>query len=321
MPNTRIYWLHALSPTHAGIGRGVGYIDLPIDRDGITGWPIIRGSAFKGVWADYYTGQLLGPDKCKKDARKADTPEGRLLKAAFGIAGDDNNSNAGALIPTDAQLVCLPVRSFRGTFAWCTSPLCLQMLRRTLSLAGEPGLPDAPKELADNVAHHATVTSLVEETVEGTKVFLEDLDFTAQECQAATKWAANIAEWVFPGSEQPDEDWRTAFKKRFVVLPDSAFDFLCETGTEVHTRVKIDPEMKVVEEGALWTEESLPAETILAGIVQSDRVFGRNGEDITPNGLLDRFAKDSLTLQIGGKATVGRGQMRCVFTPVNGGGQ
>ena len=53
MPNTRIYWLHALSPTHAGIGRGVGYIDLPIDRDGVTGWPIIRGSAFKGVWADH----------------------------------------------------------------------------------------------------------------------------------------------------------------------------------------------------------------------------------------------------------------------------
>jgi len=41
MPNTRIYWLHALSPTHAGVGRGVGYIDLPIDRDGVTGWPRI----------------------------------------------------------------------------------------------------------------------------------------------------------------------------------------------------------------------------------------------------------------------------------------
>jgi hypothetical protein len=30
MPNTRIYWLHTLSPTHAGIGRGVGYT-LPIN--------------------------------------------------------------------------------------------------------------------------------------------------------------------------------------------------------------------------------------------------------------------------------------------------
>ncbi len=54
MLTTRLYWLHALSPTHAGIGRGVGYIDLPIDRDGVTGWPIIRASAFKGVWADHH---------------------------------------------------------------------------------------------------------------------------------------------------------------------------------------------------------------------------------------------------------------------------
>jgi len=303
MPNTRIYWLHALSPTHAGIGRGVGYIDLPIDRDGVTGWPIIRGSAFKGVWADFYTQR-----ESEKDRKK-----NNLLRAAFGIAGDDNNSNAGALIPTDAQLICLPVRSFRGTFAWCTSPLCLQMLRRTLELAGEKGLPAAPSGLTEGKAHHTAETSLVE----GNQLFLEDLDFTAQKCDTANAWAIKIAGWVFPS----DAAWQEQFRRRFVVLPDTAFDFLCETGTEVHTRVKIKDDTKTVEEGALWTEESLPAETILAGIVQCDRVFGRNGEDITPNGLLDRFAKESLTLQIGGKATVGRGQMRCVFTPVNGGGQ
>jgi CRISPR/Cas system CMR subunit Cmr4 (Cas7 group RAMP superfamily) len=179
MPNTRLYWLHCLSPTHAGIGRGLSYIDLPIDRDAITNWPIIRGSGFKGVWADHH--------RATADARRNDP----TLRAAFGVAGDDNNSNAGALIPTDAKLVCLPVRSFR------------------------------------------------------------------------------------------------------------------------------DDEMKTVARGALWTEESLPAETILMGLIHCDRVFGSRGEDITPQGLLDRFAKEPLTLQIGGKATVGRGQVRCVFSEVN----
>jgi CRISPR-associated protein Cmr4 len=175
------------------------------------------------------------------------------------------------------------------------------------------GLPAAPTELAEGKAHYAKGTALVE----GESIYLEDLDFEAVECQTATNWAKQIGESVF-GKDDP---WSKEFQKRFVVLPDFAFDFLSETGTEVHTRVKIDDHMKVVEKGKLWTEESLPAETILAGIVQCDRVFGRKGEDITPTGLLDRFAKDSLTLQIGGKATVGRGQMRCVFTPVNGGGQ
>lgn len=325
MAETRIYWLHALSPTHAGIGRGLDYIDLPIDRDKVTGWPIIRGSAYKGVWADHFG--------ATEEARKQkDKPQDKpLLRIAFGIV-DGDNANSGALIPTDAQLVCLPVRSFRGTFAWATSPLCLKMLHRTLTLAKVPGLPDAPTGLAESDAHHAAETVLVE----GNRLFLEDLDFMARNCNTANAWAEMLARWVFPGEEKSDESWRDVFVKRFAVLPDSAFDFLCRTGTEVHTRVKIHDEFKVVEKGMLWTEESLPAETILAGIIQCDRVFGPKGEDITttklpngeivtPTGLLDHFAstknKEPLILQIGGKATVGRGRMRCVFTPVGGGDQ
>lgn len=301
MSNTCIYWLHTLSPTHAGVGRGVGYIDLPIDRDGVTGWPIIRGSGFKGVWADFHAATA--------DARRADA----TLRAAFGIAGDNNQSNAGALIPTDAKLVCLPVRSFRGTFAWATSRLCLQMLRRTLQLAGVSDLPKAPLDLEETTARHAADTCLVEDT----QIYLEDLDFVARHCQETEKWAKRIAGWVFPG----DNNWEAQFRRRFVVLPDAAFDFLCETATEVHTRVRIDETTKTVAGKALWTEESLPAETILAGLVRCDRVFGCNGEDITPPRLLDRFAKEPLTLQIGGKATIGRGQVRCVFTSIEGGGQ
>ena len=209
------------------------------------------------------------------------------------------------------------MRSFRGTFAWATSPLCLQMLRRTLDLAGLKDLPDAPSSLPDTDAHHIEGGDANTVLKEGEHIYLEDLDFTARACPTATRWAATIAAWVFPN----DSAWQEQFQKRFVVLPDSAFDFLCETGTEVHTRVRIDDETKTVADKALWTEESLPAETILAGIVQCDRVFGRDGQEITPAGLLDRFAKDSLMLQIGGKATIGRGQVRCVFTPMNGGGQ
>lgn len=292
MPTTRLYWLHTLSPTHAGIGRGVGYIDLPIDRDGVTGWPILRGSGFKGVWRDW--------------AVQSSFPN---IELAFGRADKDGEAaNSGALIPTDARLVCLPVRSFRGTFAWATSPLCLQMLRRTLSLAKFTGVPVAPATLDEGKAHHTTTSALVE----GNSIYLEDLDFAAQKCDTATAWAKLIAENVFAD----DPAWQEQFKKRFVVLTDSAFDFLCETGTEVHTRVKIKDETKTVDGSALWTEESLPAETILLGLIQCDRIFGRNGEDITPQGLLDRFAKAPLTLQMGGKATVGRGQVRCVFTEV-----
>lgn len=316
MPKTRIYWLHTLSPTHAGIGRGVGYIDLPIDRDKVTEWPIIRGSGFKGVWADHYAQQMLKREHRGKDERKLDTPESKLLKAAFGTAGENNDSNSGALIPTDAKLVCLPVRSFRGTFAWATSNLCLSLLHRALKTLKPDGLPEAipaPKDPDEKTKTAGEAFTIGETLVESGGVYLEDLDFQAvTKDPSAIDWAEFIAKSVF----HDDAAWQNQFKKRFVVLPDSAFDFLCETGTEVHTRVRIDDDLKTVAKGALWTEESLPAETILMGLIQCDRVYSRNGEDITPQGLLDRFAKAALTLQIGGKATVGRGQVRCVFTEV-----
>jgi CRISPR-associated protein Cmr4 len=234
--STKIYWLHTLSPTHVGTGRGVGYIDLPIHRDKVTNWPVIPGSAFKGVWADHF--------RATDDNRKKEDEEGRMLRAAFG-RGSDDSSNAGSLVPTDARLVCLPVRSFQGTFAWCTSPLALKMLHRDLTLAGMSGLPSPPEGVQENAIHHAHNTALKE----GEQVFLEDLDFRAQKCDIADAWAAHIADRVFTS----DPNWREAFIRRFAVLSDVVFDFLTQTGTEVAARVRIDDDTKTVADGHCGT--------------------------------------------------------------------
>lgn len=298
MANTRVYWLHTLSPTHVGTGRGVGYIDLPIHRDKVTNWPLIPGSAFKGVWADKY--------RATEEKRQQD----ELLRTAFGIAGDKgSSSNAGALVPTDARLVCLPVRSFFGTFAWCTSPLALQLLHRDLSLAGMTDLPKPPESLPADTIHHVPETALADKS----RIYLEDLDFKAVPCESAKRWADRLAGWVF--AETADESWRPQFLRRFAVVPDDVFSYLAETGTEVAARVRIDDESKTVVDGALWNEESIPAETILVGLVCCDRLYGaRDKTDQTK--LLEQFASGSCTLQIGGKATVGRGRVRCTFTRV-----
>lgn len=304
--NNRAYWLHVLTPTHVGTGRGVGYIDLPVHRDKVTGWPLVPGSAFKGVWADSYRANEAG--------RKADPK----LKAAFGIADNDTNgggSNSGALMPTDARLVCLPVRSFRGTFAWATSRMALHLLHRDLTLAGFKDIPAVPDAPAENQAKGTKGSLLAVTTGNQSKVFLEELDFDLIDGGAAVSgWADAIAKWVF--ADKPE--WQAAFKARFVVLPDVVFDFLTETGTEVNTRVKIDDNSKTVADGQLWTEESLPPETILCGLVACDHVFfeKKNPPDqpITPAVLLSTYASGEKPLQIGGKATVGKGRVRCVFT-------
>lgn len=294
---TRIYWIHTLTPTHTGIGRGIGYIDLPIDRDGVTGWPILRGSALKGVLADYYK------------ATETDRAQQPLAQAAFGIAGADETGNSGSLILTDAHLVCLPVRSFRGTFAWITSPLALQMLRRMLELAGAKNLSDIPKVDQEHILLHIQNAILLENN----KVYLEELDLEGQTCEHANKWAEYISHHVFGNNNL----WYQEFHKRFAVVHDFVFDFFCQSGTEVLTRVRIDDDTKTVVEGALWTEENLPAETIFAGLVQCERVFRADGlarNDITPEKLVEKYVTGQHTLQIGGKATVGRGLIRCIFT-------
>lgn len=303
MEHTRVYWLHTVSPTHVGTGRGVGYIDLPIHRDKVTNWPVIPASAFKGVWADYY--------KATEDKRRSEPK----LRLAFGLASDESNaSNAGALIPTDARLVCLPVRSFYGTFAWCTSPLALEMLRRDLAFAGLANPLPEPPQVSEGEIHTPDQTKLEDNG----RIYLEDLDFAAKKCDAAAKWAEKLAGWVFP--DKADKPWHDLFIERFAILPDVVFDFLTETGTEVATRVRIDDELKTVVEGALWNEEALPAETILAGLITCDRTYSPEANSITPDELIKHFATEQLLLQIGGKASVGRGRVRCVFTSAGKGG-
>lgn len=303
MPNnTRLYWLHCLAPTHIGTGRGVGYIDLPIYREKITNWPAFPGSGFKGVWADHYHNQANITLKTRGTNDK--------LAAAFGVAdpagGLGNSSQAGALIPTDARLVCLPVRSFMGTFAWCTSRLGLRLLTRDLELSSFRDLPQLPAEIPDGETAYVCGDGLSLDK----RVYLEDLDFKATDkVDHVAAWAKKIAVWVFPD----DSAWQGEFTKRFAVLPDVVFDYLTETATEVVTRVRIDDVTKTVAEGQLWTEEALPAESILAGLVSCDRVYNGKGP-ITSQTLLDEYATKALTLQIGGKASVGRGRVRCLFT-------
>lgn len=287
--NERTFWLHAVNPLHVGSGRGVGYIDLPIMREKVTAWPFVPGSAVKGVLADHYGAS--DPREREKDPLKA---------RAFGTAGDEGNS--GSLVFTDARIVCIPIRSFSGAFAWVTSPLCLIRLAR--DIGSDTPIPSVEKN------EEALVISENSRIVLEGSVYLEELDFAARSSAEADPWADHIAKGVF-GNEK---DWMKTFKERFVIVHDDVFSFFCETGTEVAARVRINDETKTVASGALWYEESLPTETILAGLVWCDKVYGgKNSENRSAEEMLEHFCAAPLHLQIGGKATVGKGLVRCMF--------
>nr|WP_321352791.1 type III-B CRISPR module RAMP protein Cmr4 [uncultured Methanoregula sp.] len=289
MKNAKMYWIQAITPLHVGAGKGVGFIDMPIMREKVTTWPIVPGSAVKGVLRDHF-----------KTAMKKET---NLIDAAFGKAGLDVESNAGALVLTDAHIVCMPVRSLYGTFAYVTSPMVLERLKRDLAVTGYTGLPDTPTS-SDKEAY-CPVKSVIND---GEKIFLEDLDLSAKpDGERTGKWAEKLSAILFT-----DPTWQAIFKERFVIVSDNCFNFLAEHGTDIAARVRINDERKIVEKGALWYEESLPSEAILAGIAWCDRIYG--GKEITPEKIFAECCTSDLDLQIGGKANVGKGRVRCRFT-------
>jgi CRISPR-associated protein Cmr4 len=295
--NTRIFWLQALAPLHVGSGRGVGFVDLPLVREKATGWPVVPGSTMKGVMRDHFT----------QDGSPSGTSA--LVDRAFGRGGQDT-SLAGALSYSDARLVLLPVRSLYGTFAYATSRLALQWLARDLAAAGVKDVPDLPERVTDQLWR--TTTTVLKSASEE-KVYLEDLDLVSQANSAADEWAKVLARGIFAD----ETAWAQLLSERLAILPDDIFDYFTSMGTEIVARIKIDADTKTVTSGALWYEEHLPAETVLAGLAWCDRVHGGpNG--VTPRDLLAAFCDKPIACQIGGKATVGKGRVRVAFA---GGGQ
>lgn len=298
----RVFWLHALTPLHVGAGKGEGYIDLPLMREKLTDFPFVPGSTVKGVFADSWgaVADVRDPEKAVYD---------KVKHVAFGRAGDDI-ANAGALVFTDARLVCLPVRSLFGTFAWCTSPMVLHRLSRDLNAAGLTGWPAVPAtEDGALVPGDVQPASLLVDSAG--RLYLEDLDLTSKSSAEAGMWATKLAECLFPDPVAAGQtDWQILFHDRFTIVPDEIFSFLAETGTEVQPHVRIDPDYKRVEKGALWYEESLPAESILCGLVWCDPPKAYPGLRSQVEALLtDRC------VQMGGKATTGKGRVQLRFAP------
>ncbi len=294
MSQQSLLLLHVISPLHAGIGQGVGAIDLPIAREKATGVPFLPGSSIKGTIRDAcetrYSSNL------------------NLVKAIFGEADTPGNSNIGAVQFSDARLLFMPVRSLAGVFAWVTSPFLLARFARDAKVGGIAGLESiATLKPSDGEVLCAPNTDLKMMLDGVNTVYLEDLKLTVKNEPGLEALATQLANWIA---------WESAFiNTHLCVIPDDDMSYLLETATEVVARVRLNDDLKVVEEGALWYEESLPAESILYGIVQTENArrefefdgHGRGKHDASAVATIVRAVSHDKTLQFGGKATVGRG--------------
>lgn len=289
---TCIFHLQNLTALHVGTGQGVGIVDLPIARSKATNLPIVPGSAIKGVFRD--------------ELKSQDIIQDSDVNTLFGKS--ENADHAGAVAFGDANLLILPIRSFAGTVAFATCPYILRQYGRDI----KENLVFPTIE--ENKAYVVESSALLL----GDKIALEDLGISAETVQEIKDIADKITQALYPDSTPNADEWRKQFNQRFVILPDNIFSFLVDTATEIRTRICIERETKMVKEGALWTEENLPAEAVLWGVLGiSQSRDNKNKKDAKE--LANLLPKDEVNIQIGGKHTIGRGFCRLLITNKNKG--
>ena len=271
-------FLHALTPVHSGTGQTPAVIDLPVAREKATGWPFIPASSLKGV--------------LRSQADKADEA------AIFGSV-----DAAGSVSFSDQKLLLLPVRSFYGTYALVTCPYAVERLQRDRS-ALSVGMATANLSVPDTADEIALVTRTSKITKAG-KVCLEDLDIDSNSDETATAVASFLASLIFTTLEEQE-----SFCSRFVVVSNTVFSFLCETATEVSARNSLNPDTKTTT--ALWYEEAVPAEAIFCGAIVSTDQHSATHTAAFDLALKHLSSVGSL-IQVGGKASIGRGLCRLVI--------
>jgi CRISPR-associated protein Cmr4 len=287
---SNILFLYVETPLHAGSGTGLGAVDLPIQRERVTGYPLVQASGLKG-------------------ALRSVAGEGSDVDIVFGPKGHEH---AGAVSFGDARILIFPVRSLVGVFGWTTSRDTLARFRRDARAVGldAPPLPNASK---GDTALVSPGCGLVFESE--SQLVLEEFAFPIQESEEVT----TLANW-FMKSALPVENeyayWRKKMSNSLVILPEDAFRDFTLYATEVMTRVQLDNQSKTVTEGP-WTEEYLPTDTLLYAPVLVSAP--RQKSDNLPQTWKGKSAQDVLKktkklvpihLQIGGNETVGRGIVR-----------
>ncbi len=284
--------LYAETPVHAGTGSTPGIVDLPIQRERYTQYPVIQASGVKGVLRDFAAHQRNG--------------EKRLVELIFGPDTQNAAEYAAAISVTDARVLCFPVRALQGVFVWATSPYALSRFRRDVEGTKKRVPWDVPA--VETKAVVADKGVLVDEGM----LVLEEYGFEAEVLEKAKQIAQWIAQNLLP-QDPAYQYWREQFQKRFVILPEDAFrDFVLHS-TEIVSRIKLDDTTKTVQRGALWTEEYLPSETLLYSCIfaTQPRAPKDNEKDspLDASGVLLQLRRwiNRQRIQLGGNATIGRG--------------
>jgi len=261
-----------ITPLHAGVGSGLGVIDLPIQREKHTNFPKIEASTLKGCFRESFEHKL--------------GRETKEIHLAFGCDGCDLEVKefAGALGFSDARILLFPIKSVKGIFAYATCPYIIERFNSEFDKLSLP------------LVEELTISNSSEIALKNDNVVLEEYLFDVNKNETVNQLAQKIKKIVnIKGLE-----------KRLIILPNNEFTEFISHSTEVITRNRINNDTGTVDSksGGLFTEEYLPAETVLYSLI----LYGNSIEDFQDTTPKTWFQKNKESvIQIGGNSTLGKG--------------
>lgn len=315
-------FLYAETPFHPGSGASIGPADLPVQRERTTGHPIMNASGVKGGLRAWYEDALDLPRKrrLKEEVEGLDSQ----VRTIFGPPPAAASEHAGSITFTDLRVLLFPVRAAYDLFAWITCPQVLHRFKRDLTRAGISVPWKPPNRVADGRCLLGTTCSAANPAAGAARLIILEEYAVLEDQPPEPQVVDDIAKWLAKNAFAPaDAYWAGRLfsddRCTLGVLSDRDYRDFTELATETITRIRIDPEKGTADEGALWTEEHVPSETLLyASALAADpepaRVFG-NAEAIIAE-LGRAFSLEGRdVVQLGGDETVGRGFLRGRFHP------
>jgi len=287
----KVMFIYTESSLHCGSGTSLGVIDLPIQREKYTDYPVCQASGIKGVVREWFENKYGDKDPKIKYTFGPD----------FSDKKEESDAFAGAATFTDARLLLFPVRSLNGVFAYTTSRFALSRLKRDLQMARENSITwKEPDDLGDKILG-VSGSKIVDNQ---NKVVLEEYTFDFQPDDSVKAIAEWIAANAIPKGSEYDF-WRNKVKTDLLILPENAFRDFVKLSTEVQARIRINNETKTVDIGALFYEEALPTDSLLYSVVMAHDAANATLKAEEIMNLLTEI--DGNRLQFGGDATIGKG--------------
>lgn len=291
--NTSIAIMYAVTPCHAGSGSALGVVDLPIQRERHTNWPMIQASGVKGAFRanfDRFKNKIAKQEQIKDFAR--------LTESVFGTSSD--GGYAGSLSISDAKILAFPMRSNVSPFVWITCPAVLKRLEKDLAVANFSSIEfDSSKFIVSE----DKAISLGKSELEG-NVLLEDYEIQVAE----TKTETIIEEFSKIASFFKDAE-------RLLLVSDDVFNYGVSNCTQIMAQIKIDSKTGTTQDGSLRYQEELPSDTIMYTVIHWGDSKNSVEDKLKAETIKKFIAEEVIAnhIQIAGDETCGRGVFQLVW--------